>query len=204
MAGIKRVYAALDEVKEPSGFASQCEGIVGKLTNNADVQNPTPALNVVTGHISDLRGTIKDAIDGPKGKVQERNVALGRLRSDARQLKAAVQAAADANPERATAIIESAGFRVSKRAPKVKPPIAARYGKVPAVAILDAKAPTRKATYFWSMSTDQKTWVDLPQTMVHKTTVPGLTAATVYYFRVRTLTTAGMSEWSMVATFIAH
>jgi hypothetical protein len=204
MNTIKRVYAALDEVKEPSGFASQCEAIVGKLTGNADVPNPVPTLNVVTGHISDLRGAIKEAIHGPKGKVQDRNVALGRLRSDMRQLKAALQAAADADPERAAAIIVNAGFRVSKRAPKVKPPIAVRYGKVPGLAVLDAKAAARKATYLWSMSTDQKVWVDLPQTLVHKTTVSGLTAATMYYFRVRTLTKAGMSEWSMVANYVAQ
>jgi outer membrane murein-binding lipoprotein Lpp len=204
MQSIKRVYAALDEVKDPSGFASQCEAIVGKLTNNQDVPNPVPALTVVTGHIAGLRQSITDAIDGPKGAAQNRNVALGQLRSDMRQIKAAVQAAADANLGRAAAIIENAGFRVSKRAPKVKPPIAVRYGKVPGLAILDAKAPARKATYFWSMSTDQKIWSDLPQTLKSRTTVSGLTAATIYYFRVRTLTAAGMSEWSMVATYVAQ
>jgi hypothetical protein len=204
MNSTKRMYAALDEVKEPSAFASQCEAIVGKLTNNADVQNPAPALTVVTGHIAGLRQCITAAIDGPKGAVQNRNVALGLLRSDMRQLKAAVQAAADSLPSRSAAVIENAGFRVSKRAPKVKAPIAVRYGKVPGLAILDAKAPARRATYFWSMSKDQSVWVDLPQSLKSRTTVSGLTAATMYYFRVRTLTAAGMSEWSMVATYIAQ
>src|SRR5262249_20577963 len=149
MQTIKRVYAALDEVKDPSAFAAQCEAIVGKLTGNNDVKNPTPDLTVVTGHVADLRQTVKAAVGGPKGAVQNRNVALGRLRSDMRQLKAAVQASADNDPERGAAIIENAGFRVSKRTPKVKPPIAVRYGKVPGLAILDAKAPGRKATYMW-------------------------------------------------------
>jgi hypothetical protein len=144
-------------------------------------------------------------VNGPKGSVQNRNVALGRLRSDMRQLKASVQGAGDTNSERAAAIIESAGFKVSKRAPRNKPPIAARYGKVPGVVNVIAKAAARKATYYWSMSSDgQKSWADLPATMVCKTTVTGLTATTIYYFRVRTLTTAGLSDWSMVASIIAH
>jgi hypothetical protein len=200
----KRVYAALDEAKQDSDFATQCDAIVDKCDGNPDVPNPSPGLTVIRQHITNLRTTAKLAKGGGPAATQNRNVARGQLRSDMRQLKEGVQASADANLERAAAIIEGAGFKVAKRAPRAKQAIAARYGKAPGIVVVVAKAVGRKATYYWEMSTDQAKWSDLPPTMVAQTTVTGLTPTTVYYFRVRTLTRAGMSDWSVVASIIAH
>ena len=54
------------------------------------------------------------------------------------------------------------------------------------------------------MSTDQKTWTACPNVMKCKTTVPGLTVGTTYYFRVQTQTNKGLSDWSMVVSFVAR
>jgi len=54
------------------------------------------------------------------------------------------------------------------------------------------------------MSTNQTTWLDLPETVVASTEVAGLTAATIYYFRLRTVGVDGISEWSAPVSFIAH
>ena len=49
-----------------------------------------------------------------------------------------------------------------------------------------------------------KTWADLPPTTDSKTSVTGLVPGTTYYFRHRTFTTAGYSDWSIPVAFIAH
>jgi hypothetical protein len=54
------------------------------------------------------------------------------------------------------------------------------------------------------MSLDQKVWSDLPATVKASTLVSGLTPATIYYFRFRTLRAAGLSDWSIVVSLIAH
>ena len=47
-------------------------------------------------------------------------------------------------------------------------------------------------------------YADLPETFITKTVVDGLIPATIYSFRLRTVTRAGASEWSSPVTIIAH
>jgi hypothetical protein len=199
-----RVFAAIKASKNVSAYATQCEAIVDKLDGNPDVPSPSPPLSEVRDHIAKLREAEKLARGGPQGAVQDRDVKLGRVRSDMNQLKASVQSACDRDPERARAIIESAGMQVAKKYTRTTAPISVRYGKVSGAVVVVARAAGRKATYFWQMSENQADWSDLPMTMVASIPVVGLEAAKIYYFRVRTFTRAGLSVWSMVARIIAH
>ena len=54
------------------------------------------------------------------------------------------------------------------------------------------------------MSADKTTWTDLPNTFTTKAGASGLTPATIYSFRMRTLTKNGPSEWSPPVSIIAH
>jgi hypothetical protein len=56
----------------------------------------------------------------------------------------------------------------------------------------------------WQMSTDGKTWTALPPSVKASSVVTGLVPGTLYYFQVRTLTVAGLSEWSVIVSIIAH
>jgi len=65
--------------------------------------------------------------------------------------------------------------------------------------------PQSKPVYYrWQMSTDQQTWTDLPETFRTKSVVEDLVPATVYSFRLRTVTNNGPSEWSPPVTIVAH
>jgi len=121
-----------------------------------------------------------------------------------RQLKAFTQGVADSDLLNAQALIESSGMNVARRTLRNKPELAAKLGKVTGAAGLYAKAVKGRASYQWEMSVDQKTWTDLPATVKASTSVSGLTPSTTYYFRFRTLTVAGLSDWSSVVSFIAH
>ena len=62
----------------------------------------------------------------------------------------------------------------------------------------------KRVQYGWQMSVDQKTWTTLPPTLRASTLVSGLTAGTVYYFRVQSQTVAVLSDWSAIVSIMAH
>jgi hypothetical protein len=205
MKTVSRVFAALNEPTGVPAFVIACNDIVNKMIPNATFANPPVAWSVVQKHIKDLSDAEETARHGSPADVQDRNFKLGLVRTDMHLLKAFVQFVADnAAPGNAAAIIESAGLSVAKKPQRTKPGFAVKYGKVPGRARLEARSVGPRAVYYWMMSTDQHTWSSLPDTLTASTNVDGLTAGTTYYFRFRTLTKAGMSDWSVVVSIIAR
>ncbi len=102
----------------------------------------------------------------------------------------------------ADAIIESAGMTTRKVTLHDRPELAAKQGAATGAVLLVAKAAAKRAAYTWQYSLDQKTWTTMPVTMQAKASVSGLTAATLYYFRVQALTTAGLGDWSQTVALL--
>ena len=204
MPTVKRVFAAIKGSKQIPLYIKLCYVILAKMTGNAALPKPPVSMADALAHLEDLEKAEQLAHKGPKGAAQDRNVKLGIVRSDMRQLKEYVQSVADSAGAAGAAIIEGAGMTVSKKPERTKAPFAARYGVIPGRVRLDVKAVRRPVTFYWQMSTDQKTWTSLPDTPYARTTIDGLTAATVYYFRFRTLTKDGVSDWSLVISILAH
>jgi hypothetical protein len=206
MDPVYRYFATLYASRSVADYSNECRTVVTKLTGSAAVPNPTPTLVVVTAHLDALDAATKAAIKGPKGSAAARNAAQFVVRGDMRQLKACVQVAADANIANSKAIIEGSGMYATRRATNPKPDLAAKYGPISGTLGIIARAIRRskKGSYGWQMSTDMKTWTDLAPTTDAKTTVTGLTAGTLYYFRYRTFTKAGYSDWSVPIEIIAH
>ena len=141
---------------------------------------------------------------GGKGMTQERDVVLRRAHGKMTVLRAYAQNVANAEPEKAEAIIHSAGMNVAKPRKRTKLPIQAKHGNAVGKVVLDAKALPKPVQYRWQMSTDQETWTDLFESFTTKKTVEDLVPATVYSFRLRTVTKNGPSEWSPPVTIVAH
>ena len=71
--------------------------------------------------------------------------------------------------------------------------------------VLSAKSAGKKAAYNWRYSLDQKTWTSLPQTLVSKTGLAGLTPATTYYFQGESQTVkGGQGGWGQVVSFLVQ
>jgi hypothetical protein len=204
MSAIARYLAALHSPRRVPEYVKEDRVIVTKMTGNIYFPNEGAFLVIVAAHIDLLDAAEQATHKGPKGAVADRDAKLMVVRSDMRLLKGHVQAAADADLPNSKSIIESSGMYVVQKILRSKPQLAARYGAVPTIVDLFAKASKRKASYAWQMSADGQSWVDLPGTMTANTTVAGLTPGTLYAFRFRTLTVAGLSDWSIVATIIAH
>lgn len=85
-------------------------GIVTGMTNNPAFPNPVVPLGTVTGAIAALHSAETAALTRVKGAVASRNEKRAALVSLLEQLRAYVQARADASPENGASIIESAGM----------------------------------------------------------------------------------------------
>ena len=150
-----------------------------------------------------MRHPQKSARRGGKGVAKLRDVALRRVHNKMNVLKAYVQSVANAEAE-PEAIVLSAGMNAKKPSTRTKLPVDVKHGGAPGRVVLDAKALPQPVQYHWQMSTDQQAWTDLPATFKTKTTVDGLTPATVYSFRLQTVTNNGPSEWSSPVTILAQ
>ena len=199
-----RYFAAENPARSVPQYIKQCRVIVGKMPGVPGLQSPPIPYATVTNHLNTLDNLEQAAHNGPKGAASDRNAALLVVKSDMRQLKAYLQSAADSstNPQ---GLIEDAGFSVAKKRVRGKQDIEAKWGASLGTVLLLAKAVrSNRVQYEWQMSLDAKTWTDLPTTLRASTLVSGLTAGTVYYFRVQTQTVAALSDWSAIVSIMAH
>ncbi|HZF47710.1 MAG TPA: fibronectin type III domain-containing protein [Polyangiaceae bacterium] len=205
MSAIPTIIAVLPEsTHNVPRYLMACRNIVTRMTGNPSFPAPTPPLPEVSAALDALATREELAQGRGKGMVQERDVALRGAHSHMTMLKAYVQVTANAEPEKAEAIVLSSGMDVAKPRTWTKPPIEAKHGDAPGRVVLDTKALPKPVQYRWQMSTDQGTWTDLTETFKTKTTVEGLVPARVYSFRLRTVTNNGPSEWSPPVTIVTH
>ena len=189
--------ASLNLPTKVPALITYAQGIVRGMTGNASFPSPTPPLATVTQAIATLQAAETAALARTKGAVATRNEARTALVQLLQQIKAQVQSAADAAPDNAPSIIQSAGIAVRKtpvRAPRV---FAAKPGAVSGTVTLVTDSAARRASYEWEYSADGgKTWVLLPVTLQAKTTVTGLAVGATVLFRYRPVTKTGEQDWS--------
>jgi hypothetical protein len=205
MNAITSIIAVLPESPQNvSRYLTACRLIVTMMTGNPSFPTPAPPLADVSADLDALAASEELARKGGKGMVKLRNVALRKAHNKMTMLRAYVQSAANAEPDQAEAIVHSAGMNVGKPRTRTKLPVDVKHGDAPGKVVLDAKALPLPVQYRWQMSTDQKSWTDLPDTFKTKSVVGGLVPATVYSFRLRTVTKNGPSEWSPPVTIVAQ
>ncbi len=204
MSGTTRPHAVLKlsrRVKNVISFAQAVEAALA--TNVATFPSPTPPLATFQADVAALVSAETAVQARAKGAVETRDAKLSAVHNDLKSIQSYVQFVADTgNPNSAAAVIESAGLSVRKITLHDKPALAIKQGSVSGIVTLDAKAAARRAAYDWQYSTDQKTWTSLPPTLQAKTVASGLTAGTVYYFRVQALIRTGEQNWSDVVSFM--
>jgi hypothetical protein len=173
------------------------QGIVTRMTGNVSFPNPTPPLATVTAAIDDLRAAETSALSRIKGAAAARNEKRTALVAQLQQLRAYIQATADADASNGASIIQSAGVAVRKTATLRARAFTARPGPVSGVATVVAASAARRASYEWQYSTDGgKTWITAPATLQAKTQVAGLAQGTTVQFKYRAVTKTGEGNWS--------
>jgi hypothetical protein len=178
-------------------FITYAEGIVKAMTANPSFPSPTPSLATVTQAIDDLQTAETAALARTKGAVATRNEKRIALVQLLQQLRTGIQTVADANPESAPSIIQSAGIAVRKTPVRAKRAFAAKPGNVSGTVKVVTNAVARRASYDWEYSADGgKTWTGVPSTLQARTTVSGLTPGATVMFRYRAVTKTGEGDWS--------
>jgi hypothetical protein len=181
------------------------QSIVKKMTGNPAYPDPVPALATIATAISELQAADIAALTRAKGTAIVRSEKRTTLVQLLVQLKAYIQAQADANAETAASIIESAGVGLRKASTHHARVFAAKAGPLSGTADLVAASAADRASYEWGYSADAgKTWLLLPPTLQAKTTVSGLQAGTTVQFRYRAVTKAGATDWSAAVSLLVQ
>jgi hypothetical protein len=204
MFAIIRYLAALRSSRSVPSYVKECRASVAKMTNNIHFPNPPIPLAQVGVALDELDVAEQLTVKGSQLATTTRNAKLRVVRSYMNQLKTYVQSVSDLNMTDSQLIIESAGMHAVKKIFKAKPELAVKPAETLNAVNVCAKALKRRASYQWQMRTGEEMWIDLPGTVIAKTKVFDLTPTVVYSFRFRTLTGAGLSDWSTAVTFIAH
>jgi hypothetical protein len=178
------------------------QSVATAMTGNASFASPNPTLATFEADIAALNTAETAVLSRVKGAVETRNAKLATVKADLGVMRTYVQSIADATPSNAEAIIESAGMQIRTVTLHDKPALSVKPGDVSGAVRLAAKSAGDRASYDWQYSTDQKTWTALPQTLQAKTSASGLTAGTLYYFRVQALTRTGEQNWSQIVSLL--
>jgi hypothetical protein len=204
----KAVHRAHVSLKLPSSvtaLTNYAQGIVKAMAGNPAFTDPVPALPVITTAVGELQTAETAALTRAKGTAAVRNEKRTALVQLLVQLKAYVQGRADANSDNGASIIQSAGMGLRKTATHHARVFAAKAGALSGTANLVAATAGPRAAYEWEYSTDGgKTWIAAGPTLQAKTSVSGLQAGSTVYFRHRSVTKAGASDWSAAVSLMVQ
>jgi hypothetical protein len=205
----KKVHRSIASLKLPeviSLLITYVQGILRAMTGNVTFPSPNPPLATIGSAVSDLQVAETAAVTTrAKGTIATRNEKRAALVALLELLRAYVQSVADATPENAPSIIESAGLALRKtpvHAPRV---FAAKAATISGSVTLIAPTAGHRAAYLWQYSTDAgKTWLDVSPTLQAKATVTGLPSGTTVQFRYRSVIKGGASDWSAPLSLLVH
>lgn len=206
--GDKKVHRSVASLKLPEPISlliMYVQGILKALTGNPTFPTPNPPLTAIGQALGDLQVAETAAQTRARGTIAVRNEKRAALVALLELLRAYLQSIADATPESAPSIIESAGLAIKKtpvHAPRV---FSAKPGPVSGAVKLTAPTAGPRAAYLWQYSTDAgKSWVDAASTLQAKATVTGLPSATTVQFRYRSVIKGGASDWSAPLSHLVH
>ena len=160
----------------------QLQAIHASMDGNKWFPSPTVALALFLAAINELDASETAAKTKARGLAKIRNSKLRTAKSQAHLLKAYVQSIANANPEHAAEIIESAGMSVKKLTVRQPQGFTAECGDVS--TSVDLAAPAGAMAYHWFYSADGgKTYTQAPSTGYSTTTLLNLTPGILYLFQ---------------------
>jgi hypothetical protein len=195
------IIVVLNYKRTVEGLISFVQLVIQKMTNNPNFPSAAPLLTSTTTALTAYQSAMSST-KTTKALAGQRASTKLALMGFLKQLRDLVRTAAEANPDNALAIVEGAGMALMKRAIQAKPLINVLQASVTGSVVCRAKAPGIPASYFWSYSLDQKSWVSVPQAMRAMVSVAGLTAGQTYYFRYYTITRKGTSDLSQIFSLL--
>jgi hypothetical protein len=197
------VVLKLPEYEVPL-LVSRARNILQRVTESSWFPSPSPALAALQAAIDVLADAQAKTLSRAKDTVAVRNSKRRALLALLDQLRSYVQSIANANPDYAAAIAESAGMYLKDsrgRGGSVFTVKQLRSGEVE----VSAPSAGQHAAYEFQYSLDGGlTWLGLEQPVTTKTTatVPRLKPGSTVYFRYRATVKGVSGDWSDPIAFI--
>ena len=190
-------FAALKMPTKVPAYIAATRAIIAAATGNPSLPDVRPISSALRAAVDDLAAAERETLTKTTGTATARDATLKPVRDALDKYKSYVQDQANANPEEAAAIIEGAGLSVRLPSTRRKPWSTAKPGPTSGTAILEVRAPAKRASYERQWSDDGgKTWNDAPVTLQSRTTIHGLPVGKYVLFRFRVATKNGIGDWS--------
>lgn len=181
-------------------FITYAKLVLGGVKNNPSFPNPDPPIAQIEGNINALDEAELMVATRVKGAAAARNAKKMQVIYDIDHLCDYVNGVVQKIPDVAArvAVIESANMSVKKVPQRSTPDLSAKSTGVSGEVALTAKSQGPTTVYYWEHSPDQVAWSAAPETLKASTTIAELPWAKMRYFRYRTLSRAGKSDYSQV------
>jgi hypothetical protein len=197
---MRRVIAALNEPRTIHAYVTYARFIAERVAADAIFAAPRPPSADLLADIAGLEQATVASLSRSVGTKAKRLERKARVHQGLMTLRCYVQEVADGSPGQQASVIARAGMSVKNARGPSKAGFEAKQGPVSGAVLLSARAERTRASYEWQYSLDQQTWLSAPPTVRADTSIRGFLPATRVFFRYRTVTKAGVSDWSDVVS----
>jgi len=198
---MRRPIVALNIPRRLNDIPTYAQFIHDSMKKSRFFPDPPVPLATFAADIAALRAAQSATLTRAKGTADDRNAKLAKVKGDLEALRVYVQWVAEFSPGNAAEIVLGAGMDLKKPGLFDKPVLRVKQGPGPGKVLVIAKAAGDRASYEWQYSRDGLTWIDAPPTRQARTTLSGLAARSVWYFRFRSLGKKGHSNWCDAVSF---
>ncbi len=202
MAQVRRLIVALNFPKPIGQAIAYAKFIAGRMEGNAYFPSPTLPIATLSAHIAELDAAEAAVHTGLHGAATARDAKLVRVHDDLKQQRAYVQTVAGQRAEDAEAVVASSGMSIKRTAGPRKPLFSVKQLGTSGSVRLSVRHPGTTTSFDWQSSVDGVHWLDAARTTKASVDLHDLTPGSLYYFRYRTLTTHGLSDWSDPITLL--
>jgi hypothetical protein len=164
-----------------ANFLIYAKAIYGALFTNSLFASFLPKTIILNADIALLEEAEVGFKSRPQTKtIEDRELALAKVKADLRSLRNEVQDIANADPRNALAIIAAALMFGQERAKRGKQRNTVKDGVLSGTVYLTAEG---AGPHAWQMSLDDKLWTPMKPTRKSTNSVSGLPVGVVHYFQ---------------------
>jgi hypothetical protein len=198
---MRRPIVALNIPRRLNDIPTYAQFIHDSMKKSPFFPDPPVPLATLAADIAALRAAQSVTLTRAKGTADDRNAKLVKVKGDLETLRVYVQTVAEFSPGNAAEIVLGAGMNLKKPGLFDKPVLRVKQGPGAGNVVVIAKAADDRASYQWQHSRDGLSWTDSPPTRQARTTLSGLAAKSLWYFRFRSLGKKGLTDWCDAVSF---
>jgi hypothetical protein len=198
---MRRPIVALKFPRRLNDIPAYAQFIHDSMKKSRFFPAPPVPLATLEAAIVALRAAQSATLTRAKGTAENRNAKLAKVKGYLESLLVYIQSVAEFSPGNAAEVVLGSGMSLKKPGLFDKPALRVKQRPGSGTVLLIAKSAGDRASYEWQYSRDGRAWIDSTPTRQAKTTLSGLPAKSLAYFRFRSLGKKGLSDWCDVVSF---